>query len=318
MPGTMCCATRQSNWIEPQTLSVDWDLKQRRLFCFGCGDTATRLAVRFITAGGRAAGTRRTAEGVAELQGLGIEGHRFDGAAALADTALDGVTDILCSIPPGEAGDDGVLRWHGDLMAALPTLRWVGLLSTTGVYGDVDGAWVDEDAPLSPMNARSERRVAQERRWLEWGESAGLPVQVFRLPGIYGPGRSPFDRLRSGKAQRIVKPGHVFNRIHVDDIGSALLLGMQRPEAGPVFNLADDEPVAAETVLAYAAELAGLPVPPAIPFEEAELSPMGRQFWAECKRIDTRRVREQLGFEPKYPSYREGLEAILTGETPPD
>lgn len=285
----------------------------RHLFCFGCGYTARRLARRVIAASGRVSGTRRDQAGAEALAAEGITGHRFAGDAALPASAFDGVTEVLVSIPPGEGGEDGVLRWHGEVLGALPSLRWVGLLSTTGVYGDTGGNWVDEDAPLNPMNERSERRVAAERRWLDWGKASGTAVQVFRLPGIYGPGRSPLDRLRSGSAQRIVKAGQVFNRAHVDDIGTALLLGMDRPTAGPVFNVADDEPAPADEVLEFAATRAGLPAPPAVPFDEAELSPMARSFYAENKRVSNRRIRDELGFVPAYPSYREGLTAILAG-----
>lgn len=287
----------------------------RHLFCFGCGYTATRLARRVLAAGGRVSGTRRDADGVTALEAAGITGHRFDGSAALPATAFDGVTHVLVSIPPGPDGDDGVLSHHGDTLAGLDSLRWAGLLSTTGVYGDTDGEWVDEDAPLNPMNERTERRVAAERRWLDWGEATGKAVQVFRLPGIYGPGRSVFERLRSGSARRIAKPGQVFNRVHVDDIGTGLLLAMDHPDAGLVFNLTDDEPASAATVLAHGAELAQLPVPPLVPFEEADLSPMARQFYAENKRVSNARARRELGFRPRYPTYREGLAAILAEDS---
>lgn len=287
----------------------------RHLFCFGCGYSARRLAARILAAGGRVSGTTRSADGAAALEAAGITPYRFDGQRALPGAAFDGVTDLLCSIPPGEGGDDGVLSLHGDTLAALPDLRWAALLSTTGVYGDTGGAWVDEDAPLRPMNERTARRVDAERIWLDWGEAHGVAVQVFRLPGIYGPGRSPFARLRAGQATRIHKPGQVFNRIHVDDIVDALLLGMRQPNAGPVFNLADDEPAPADEVLAWAAKLLGMAPPPTVPIEEADLSPMAQSFYAECKRISTARAKRGLGFKARYPSYREGLTACLEEET---
>jgi nucleoside-diphosphate-sugar epimerase len=290
-------------------------LAGRHLFCFGCGYVARRLATRILDAGGQVSGTTRNAEGAADLQAQGIGPHRFEGESALPESAFDGVTDILCSIPPGPDGDDGVLSLHGDILAALPGLRWAALLSTTGVYGDTGGAWVDEGTPLNPMNERSERRVAAEKAWLAWADATGKPVQVFRLPGIYGPGRTPFGRLRTGQAQRIVKPGQVFNRIHVDDIVAALLLGMQHPDAGPVFNLADDEPAAADEVLAWAAELLDLPPPPAVPIEDAGLSPMAASFYAENKRVSNARAKAELGFRPRYPGYREGLAASLAEES---
>lgn len=290
----------------------------RHLFCFGCGYTAMRLARRLLAAGARVSGTRRSEAGVAELAAAGIAAWRFDGSSALPATAFEGVTDVLCSIPPDEHGDDGVLSRHGDLLGALPALRWAGLLSTTGVYGDTGGEWIDENAPLRPKTPRNAARVAAEQRWLAWGAQRGKAVQVFRLPGIYGPQRSPFARLRAGTARRILKPGHVFNRIHVDDIAAALLLGMQHPGAGPVFHLADDEPAAASEVLAHAAGLLGVPVPPAIPLEEADLSPMARHFYDECKRLSNARAKAALGFAPRFPSFREGLAAILAEEASPD
>ncbi len=286
----------------------------RHLFCFGCGYTARRLAGRLLAAGARVSGTTRTAQGAAELRTEGIVAHVFDGATAVPSSAFDGVTDVLCSIPPGEGGEDGVITEHGDVLAALSSLRWVALLSTTGVYGDVAGAWIDEDAPLQPMTERSRARVACEERWLAWGRTSGKAVQVFRLPGIYGPGRSPFARIRAGSAQRIIKADQVFNRIHVDDIGNALTLAMRKPEAGPVFHLADDEPAPADEVLAHAASLLGLPPPPAVPFDASALSPMARQFYGECKRLSNRKARAQLGFVPQYPTYREGLAAVLAEE----
>lgn len=286
----------------------------RHLFCFGCGYTATRLARRLLAANDQVSGTARSAEGAAALSARGIRAHVFDGTRALPAEAFEGVTDLLCSIPPGEGGDDGVLSLHGDVLAALPGLRWAALLSTTGVYGDTGGAWIDEDAPLNPANDRSRWRVAAERAWLTWGEASGKPVQVFRLPGIYGPGRTPFERLRAGEAQRIVKPGQVFNRIHVDDIVAALLLGMRQPDKGPVFHLADDEPAPADEVLTWAAGLLDLPPPPAVPIEDAGLSPMAQSFYDECKRISNARVKAELGFQPRYPSYREGLAACLAEE----
>jgi nucleoside-diphosphate-sugar epimerase len=184
---------------------------------------------------------------------------------------------------------------------------WVGYLSTTGVYGDRAGGWVDEDSELRPVNARSRWRVEAERAWAE----SGLPVEIFRLAGIYGPGRSAFDRLREGRAQRIVKEGQLFSRIHVDDIAAALAASIATPRPGAVWNLADDEPAPPEDVIEHAARLLGLPVPPAIPFETAELTPMARSFYAESKRVSNRRLRETLGVALAHPTYREGLAAIL-------
>lgn len=290
------------------------DLEDRHLLCFGCGYVAKRLAAKVLTRGGRVSGTTRSESGAAALASLGITGHVFDGHP-LPDNVFAGVTDVLCSIPPGPGGDDGVLSGHAAVLAGTPMLRWAALLSTTGVYGDTGGAWVDEDTPTHPMNERTKRRVEAEARWRDWGDRSGTPVQIFRLPGIYGPDRSAFARLRAGTAQRITKPGHVFNRIHVDDIVAALLLGMQKPDKGTLFNLADDEPSGADEVIAYAAGLLGQPEPPPVPFEEANLSPMGRQFYAESKRVSNERVKRVLGWVARFPTYREGLRATLAEET---
>ncbi|NGP54524.1 SDR family oxidoreductase [Thioalkalivibrio sp. XN8] len=289
-------------------------LADRHLFCFGCGYSAGRLARELLAAGARVSGTSRTPSGADRLDKLGITAHVFDGSKPLPAAAFDGVTDVLSSIPPGEDGDDGVLTGHGRILAGLPTLGWTALLSTTGVYGDTRGTWIDESAPTDPRTPGNERRVACEERWLAWGCAHGRPVQIFRLPGIYGPHRSPFARLRTGEARRIVKPGQVFNRIHVDDIVAALLLAMRAPRAGPVFHLADDEPAPADEVLTHAAALLGLPPPPAVPYDAADLPPMARHFYEECKRLSNGRVRQELGFVPRYPTYREGLAAILDEE----
>ncbi|NGX16361.1 SDR family oxidoreductase [Wenzhouxiangella sp. XN24] len=289
-------------------------LADRHLFCFGCGYSAMRLGRELLAAGARVSGTSRTASGVDRLEKLGIAAHVFDGSTALPAAAFEGVTDVLSSIPPGTGGDDGVLTRHNTILADLPTLCWTALLSTTGVYGDTRGAWIDESAPTDPRTPGNERRVACEERWLAWGCTHGKPVQIFRLPGIYGPHRSPFARLLAGDARRIVKPGQVFNRIHVDDIVAALLLAMQVPAAGPVFHLADDEPAPADEVLTHAAALLGLPPPPAVPYHAADLPPMARHFYEECKRLSNGRARQELGFVPRYPTYREGLAAILAEE----
>ncbi|MEE4175760.1 MAG: SDR family oxidoreductase [Xanthomonadales bacterium] len=295
-------------------MSEPQPLENRHLFCFGCGYVAQRLARVVQDAGGQVSGTSRTQAGADALGRLGIAGHVFDGAP-LPARLFDPVTDILCAIPPGPGGDDGVLTTHGDMLAGLPNLEWAGLLSTTGVYGDTGGAWVDEDSPLRPGNARAQRRAEAERRWLAWGAQSGSPVQIFRLSGIYGPRRSPFDRLREGSARRIIKPGQVFNRIHVDDIVAALWLGMQHPDAGPVFNLADDAPASADEVLVEAARLLNMTPPPAVPIEEAQLSSMAQAFYDDNKRVSNQRARQKLGLELRYPSYREGLRAILDEES---
>ncbi len=272
------------------------------LLTFGHGYSAGRLAATLP--GWRRLGTVRSAEGAAALAAAGIEPVRWEDDAAVA-AAVAAADHVLVSVPPDAGGDPVLARFGTALAAARP--RWVGYLSTTGVYGDRGGAWVDEEGALAPVNARSAWRVAAERAWV----ATGLPVMLFRLAGIYGPGRSAFDRLRAGRAQRVVKAGQVFSRIHVDDIAAVLRASMARGVAGRAYNVADDEPAPPEDVIAFAAGLLGVPVPPEIPLEEAGLSPLAASFYAESKRVSNRRIREELGVALAHPTYREGLAAIL-------
>lgn len=281
-----------------------------RLFCFGIGFTAQALLRQVLPAGWSVAGTARSDAKCAALDAEDLHMIRFDGTAPLPAGALDGVTHVLVSVPPGEAGDP-VLRHHGTDIAALPGLKWVGYLSTTGVYGDRGGAWVDEDTPIAPDIDRSARRAEAERGWLDLGRSTGAPVHIFRLAGIYGPGRSAVDNLRAGTALRIVKPGQVFCRIHVEDIAQVLLASMARPNPGRIYNVADDEPAPPQDVITYAADLMGIAPPPEVPFEEAPLSPMARTFYRDSKRVKNQRIRQELGVRLKYPTYREGLRSLV-------
>ncbi len=283
------------------------------LLALGCGYSAKRLARTLLETGWKVSGTSRSDEGCAALETLGIRPWLFDGTQPLPDAALEGVTHLLVTIPPGPDGDQS-LPLNRAALAASPTLEWVGVLSTTGVYGDTGGAWIDETYPPAPLTEDNRLRLAMEQGWLDFGAGKGIAVQVFRLPGIYGPGRSSFARLRSGAARGIIKPGQVFNRVHVDDIVAACIAGMERPQAGPVFHIADGVPAPAHEVLLYAAELLGMPAPPCVPIEEAGLPPFALHFYAECKRLDITRAREELGFEPKYADYRDGLAAVLAEE----
>ncbi len=260
--------------------------KAGRLFCFGFGYTAQALARTLEPEGWTVAGTQR--------------GRPLDPAR------LAGATHVLSSVPPDGQGDP-VLAEHAADLARLKGVRWVGYLSTTGVYGDHGGGWVDETTPENPIGERGRRRVEAERGW----RALPLPVHVFRLAGIYGPGRNQLDALRAGTAKRIDKPGQVFSRIHVDDIVSALRLSMVRPSPGAIWNLADDEPASPQEVVAYAAELLGVPPPPLIPFAEAELSPMAASFYAENKRVSNALIKRELGWRPRFPTYREGLRSLL-------
>ncbi len=278
------------------------------LFCFGYGYVARHLAARLLARGWIVRGTTRSAEKRARLEAEGVRTWLFERGRPLPPEALSGVTHLLVSIGPDGEGDP-VLDRHGADLARLPSLAWVGYLSTTGVYGDRGGAWVDEDTPLEPTLARTDRRARAEAAWL----ASGLPVHVFRLAGIYGPGRSALDQLRAGTARRIVKPGQVFSRIHVDDIATVLEASIARPNPGRIYNVCDDEPAPPQEVVEFAARLLGVPPPPEEPFETARLSPMARSFYADCRRVRNRRIKEELGVTLAYPTYREGLRALLAG-----
>jgi nucleoside-diphosphate-sugar epimerase len=284
------------------------------LFCFGLGYSAEALARRLAPVGWRIAGTARTPEGVERIKSLGYHGVLFDGAepAPALAAALSGVTHVLISTSP-DADGDPVLRHHSREIAKSHDVRWIGYLSTVGVYGDFGGAWVDEDTTLKPGSERTLRRVDAENAWREFGSTHDRVVKVFRLAGIYGPGRSAIDDLFDGTARRIVKPGQVFNRIHVDDIAAVLEAAAAGKGTHAVYNVADDEPAPPQDVVAYAASLIGREPPPATPFEQTALSPMAFSFYSENRRVRNRRLHDDLGVRLAYPSYREGLAAILAG-----
>ena len=276
-----------------------------RLFCFGLGYTALALARRLGGLGWRVAGSSRNPS-----PPPGYPCHMFDRGHPLPPEALAGTSHILVSVPPDESGDP-VLECHGGDIAALPGLRWLGYLSTTGVYGDRGGAWVDETSELRPSGPRGRRRVAAEAGWRDLLQRDGVPVHLFRLAAIYGPGRSAFDALRAGTAKRIDRPGQVFSRIHVEDITAVLIASMARPHPGAVYNVCDDEPAPAEAVIAHAAGLLGLPPPPLLPFAAAALSPMARSFYDDNKRVANALIKTELKVRLRYPNYRAGLAAIL-------
>lgn len=278
-----------------------------RLFCFGFGYSARWLADLVREEGWSVAGTCRSEEKRAALAAEGIEPIQFGNAAA----ALEGATHILVSVPPGEGGDP-VLAACGDAIADLSGLEWLGYLSTTSVYGDHGGAWVTEDSALTPATDRGRRRLAAEEGWLSLWRHRDVPVHLFRLSGIYGPGRSAIDAVRAGRAKRIDKPGQVFNRIHVADIARTLRASIARPNAGAAYNLADDHPVPSREVTEYACALLGTPPPPLVPFEEAGLSAMARSFYADDKLVSNGRIKEELGVRLLYPGYRDGLNAQMS------
>jgi len=287
-----------------------------RLFCFGLGYTAQVFSARRRLAGWEIAGTTRAALKRDHLKAAGVAAHIFGRGTPLRDAraALAGTTHLLASIPPDEIGDPAI-DLHADAIAELasasPGLAWIGYLSSTAVYGNWDGAWVDETSALKGIAPRALRRQAAERAWLDFGARHGLPVQVFRLSGIYGQGRSALDDVRAGTARRIEKPGHVFSRIHVHDIARVLEASIARPRAGAVYNVSDDEPASNAEVVAHACGLLGKEPPAAVPFEKAALSAMGKSFYADSRRVKNDLIKRELGVTLAYPDYRAGLESLV-------
>jgi nucleoside-diphosphate-sugar epimerase len=275
----------------------------RTLLSLGHGYSASALARLLLPQGWRIFGTTRSPDRADALRADGVEPLLWPTDLT---AVLPQVTHLLASAAPG-AGGDPFLSTHGPALAAAP-LHWAGYLSTTGVYGDHQGGWVDEDTPLTPSTDRGCQRVLAEQQW----RATGLPLHIFRLAGIYGPGRGPFEKVRDGTARRILKPGQVFSRIHVDDIAQVLAASIAAPAPGTAYNVCDDDPAPPEDVLSHAALLLGLPEPPAIPFDEAEMTPMARSFYAESKRVRNDRIKRDLGVRLLYPDYRAGLAALLS------
>ncbi len=278
------------------------------LLSFGHGYSA-RALTQLLPADWRVIGTTRSQDKAAELLAAGTEPRVWPGADMLP--ALNAATHLLISAAP-DADGDPVLRELGEAIAErAEQFEWVGYLSTTGVYGDHAGGWVDENSPLTPATVRGKARVAAEAAW---AAIPGLPLHIFRLAGIYGPGRGPFAKVRDGTARRILKPGQVFSRTHVEDIAQVLLASIQRPNPGAAYNVCDDDPAPPEDVIGHAAELLGLPIPPAEDFDTAEMTPMARSFYAESKKVSNGRIKEELGVKLLYPDYRAGLAALLALE----
>jgi len=285
-----------------------------RLFCFGLGYSAKALALGLMAKGWSVSGTCREEETLAELQKLGIEAFRFDREHASPDItrSLAGATHLLSSISPDGQGDAVLDCFEKEIWALAASLSWVGYLSTTGVYGSRDGGTVYEGDALQPTSDRARRRVQAESRWLKLAET-GLPVHAFRLAGIYGPGRNVLGDVRAGQAQRIIKPGHMFSRIHVDDIALVVSASMARANPGSIYNVCDDEPAPPADVIAYACTLLGVSPPPVQDFAIAEqdMSAMKRTFWADNKRVDNSKIKTELGVELLYPDFRKGLQACM-------
>ena len=275
------------------------------LLSVGHGYSARALARDLLPDGWRVIGTTRSREGAGKLAATGVEAVEWPGSCL--DGYLSEASHLLTSVPPGAEGDPVLLREMQSILTRGSRISWVGYLSTTGVYGDHAGAWVDESTTPSPATERGRRRLAAESAWRE----TGLPLHIFRLAGIYGPGRGPLQKVLNGTARRIVKPGQVFSRIHVDDIAAVLRASMTFPRPGAVYNVCDDAPTPPEDVIAFAATLLGVPVPEAEDFSRADLSPMARSFYAESKRVRNDLIGTELGIHLKYPDYKSGLSSLL-------
>ena len=278
------------------------------LLSIGHGYSARALEERLMTGGWSIIATTRSEEKASELEARGIKALVWPGT----DLPLEDVTHVLISVSP--QGSDPVLEHFADRFERATHLRWISYLSTVGVYGDHKGRWVDEESLTQPVLARSRARLEAEAAWQAVAARAGVPLHIFRLAGIYGPGRGPFEKLRKGQAQRVIKPGQYFSRIHYEDIGLALELSILSGLDSRIFNLCDDSPAPPQDVLEHAAQLLGIPVPPEIDFEKADLSPMARSFYSDNKRVRNDRIKRELGWQPRYPDYRRGLAAILAAE----
>lgn len=282
-----------------------WQM-DKTLLSFGHGYSARALAALLIPQGWRVIGTTRSTEKADEIAATGVEPLIWPGSDVMP--VLSQATHVLVSAGPSAEGDPVLNALHDAIAAKASALDWLGYLSTTGVYGDHNGDWVDEDTPLSPTTKRGQMRKSAEEAWRAIPD---LPLHIFRLAGIYGPGRGPFEKVRQGTARRIIKQGQVFSRTHVEDIAQVLAASIERPAPGTAYNVCDDDPAPPQEVIAHAATLLGLPVPPAIPIEQAEMTPMARSFYAESKRVRNERIKQALGVRLRYPTYREGLAALL-------
>jgi len=276
------------------------------LLSFGHGYSARELTKHLLPQGWRVIGTTRTSEKADELAASGVEPLIWPDSDMSA--AIEAADHILISAGPDEDGDPTLNLLRNQITQKSSKIRWAGYLSTTGVYGNFDGAWVDEMTPLNPTTKRGQLRKAAEE---DWSSVAGLPLHIFRLAGIYGPRRGPFAKVRNGTARRVIKEGQVFSRIHVEDIAQILWASIQLPNPGAAYNMCDDDPAPPQDVIAYAANLLGMPVPPATAFEDADFTPMARSFYAENKKVRNDRIKTELGVELIHPTYREGLQSLL-------
>ena len=282
------------------------------LLVFGGGWLGRAAGLAAVRHGGRAVLTSRDPDRRAALSAEGLAAIDPADVGALAD-AVASASAILISAPPMADGCPGLKALSPALAAADVWPDWIGYVSSTAVYGDRAGGWALEDSELNAASLEGARRVRAERDWLDAGQGMGLTVQLFRLPALYGPGRSPLDRLRDGTARIVRKPGQVFNRVHVDDVVSGLFASMARPRPGAAYILCDDEPAPADVVMEGAARRLGLPLPPEIDLDDPSVSDAMRRFYLDSKRLSNAKAKAELGWRPKYPSWRDGLEAMLSG-----
>jgi nucleoside-diphosphate-sugar epimerase len=284
-----------------------------RAFIFGAGFSGRACGKLLAGRGIPVAGTTRTQDNIEALSAGGIKPFLFDGTGLSADLLdeLHETTHLIVSIAPGPGGDPA-LKALRNSVAALPKLEWIGYLSTVGVYGNHDGEWVSEDTDCRPMSQRSVQRLAAEASWRFFADTISTPLAILRLSGIYGPGRNAFVNLETGKAKRLIKPGQVFNRIHVDDIAAALAFLGEKHMAG-LYNVTDDEPAPPQDVVEYAASLMKIDPPPETDFETATISPMARSFYGENKRVSNAKIKE-AGFTFAYPEYRQALSRMWEEE----
>ncbi|MBI1300728.1 MAG: SDR family NAD(P)-dependent oxidoreductase [Alphaproteobacteria bacterium] len=289
---------------------------KKHLFCFGHGYSCDYISHELLKRNDwKVSGTTRDRERQQELRMRGVQTHIFDQENPLADPLyiLRDVTHILVSTPPSGDGDV-TFNLHAQDFTKLPNLQWVGYLSTTSPYGNREGEWVDETSKPQPTTRRGVRRLEAENDWLSLYDSYRLPVHIFRLAGIYGPGRSGLDSVRSGVARRIDKPGHAFSRIHVEDLAQTLIVSMEKPTPGEVFNVCDDQPVPSHEVIDYACKLLHKQSPQLIPYDQADLAPITESFYKDNKRVRNDKIKNVLGIQLRYPNYKKGLEACLEAE----
>ncbi len=287
-----------------------------KLFCFGYGYSCDYLGHELLSnENWSVAGTTRSNEKKQSLRSRGVQAYIFDYEHPLPDPAfiLEDTTHLIISTPPSDEGDPAFISHAQDILK-LKNLQWVGYLSTTGVYGNRDGDWVNENSELRPSSKRGSRRVKAEEQWQSLYKNHDLPLHIFRLAGIYGPGRSALDTVRVGTARRINKPGHIFSRIHVEDITNILLASMAKPNPGAIYNVCDDNPAPSHEIISYACEILGRPEPELINFDEADMTPMARSFYSDNKLVNNNRIKEELDVQLKYPNFKEGLKACMDAE----